>query len=83
MGKSTVAANLAMSLARRGKQVLLCDCDFDMRCLDLVLGVENDILYDIYDVAKGRVTLQDALLRDERTENLWFAAAPYRGGGDI
>lgn len=83
VGKSTAAANLAMALARRGRKVLLADCDFDMRCLDLVLGVENDIMYDIYDAAKGRVTVERALLRDERCENLWFLAAPFRGGGDI
>lgn len=78
-----MAANLAMSLARRGKKVLLADCDFDMRCLDLMLGVENDIMYDLYDAAKGRVGLDKVLLQDERSENLWFAAAPYKGGRDI
>ena len=66
VGKSTAAANLAMALAKRGCKVLLADCDFDMRCLDLVLGVENDILYDLYDAAKGRVTPERAMLRDER-----------------
>ncbi len=83
VGKSTVAANLAMSFAIRGKRVLLCDCDFDMRCLDLMLGVENEIMYDLYDAAKGRADIEKVLLKDERSENLWFAAAPYRGGRDI
>jgi len=63
--------------------VLLADCDFDMRCLDLLLGVENDVMYDLYDVAKDRVELDRMLIKDERSENLWFAAAPYKGGREI
>lgn len=72
-----------MSLAQRGKKVLLADCDFDMRCLDLLLGVENDVMYDLYDAAKGRADFERIVMRDERSENLWFAAAPYKGGRDI
>ncbi|MBQ8510163.1 MAG: AAA family ATPase [Clostridia bacterium] len=83
MGKSTVAANLAMALARRGRRVLLADCDFEMRCLDLVLGVENEIIYDIFDLAKGRIPLERALLTDARSPNLHFLAAPFQHGGEI
>ncbi len=83
VGKSTVAANLAISLARRDKKVLLIDCDFDVRCLDLMLGLENEIMYDIYDAAKGRAPMNKVLVCDKRSENLWFAAAPYKGGREI
>lgn len=80
VGKSTCAANLAAALAIRGRRTLLCDCDFDMRCLDLLLGVENEVIYDLYDVAVGRAPLEKALIKDERCDRLSFLAAPYSGG---
>lgn len=83
VGKSTCSANLAMALALQGRKTLLVDCDFDMRCLDLLLGVENEIIYDLYDAAKGRAPVSKALLRDERSENLYFLAAPFSGGREI
>lgn len=83
VGKSTCSANLAMAFALHGKKTLLVDCDFDMRCLDLLLGVENEVVYDLYDAAKGRAPVSKALIRDERSENLYFLAAPYSGGHEI
>ena len=84
VGKSTCAANIAAALARRGRRVLLCDCDFDMRCLDLLLGLENDVVYDLYDAAAGRVPVAKAIISDERFEGrLGFIAAPYSGGGEL
>lgn len=83
VGKSTCAANLAAAFALRGKKTLLCDCDFDMRCLDLMLGVENDVVYDLYDAATGRAPLSKALIRDERCGNLYLLAAPYSGGDTL
>ena len=53
VGKSTISANLAYLLACRGSRVLLLDLDLGMRCLDLILGLENRALYDIADVVEG------------------------------
>ncbi len=77
VGKSTVCANLAMAIARRGKRVLLVDCDFGNRCLDLITGMSDDVVYDISDIAFGRVPIERAILKDRRSENLFFIAAPY------
>lgn len=54
-----------------------------MRCLDLMLGVENDVVYDLYDAATGRAPLSKALIRDERCGNLYLLAAPYSGGDTL
>ncbi len=77
VGKSTVCANLAMAVAKLGKRVLLIDCDFGNRCLDIVVGLSDRVIYDIADVAFGRVPFQRAVVRDSRTPNLSFIAAPY------
>lgn len=77
VGKSTVCANLAMAVARRGKRVLLMDCDFGNRCLDLIAGLSDEVVYDVADVAFGRISCERAIVRDSRSENLFFLAAPY------
>ena len=59
VGKSTVCANLAMAVALRGRRVLLIDCDFGNRCLDLVAGLSDKVIYDIADLAFGRIMLAD------------------------
>lgn len=83
VGKSTCSANLALALARQGKKTLLVDCNFEMRCLDLLLGLENEVVYDLFDVAKGRAPVLKAIIHDERSENLYFLAAPFSCGSDI
>lgn len=76
VGKTTVTANLAMTLAQNGHSVVAVDCDLESRCLDMVLGLENDSLYNIADALSQRCQIQDALICDSRCENLSFIAAP-------
>ncbi len=77
VGKSTVAANLGYSLAAGGKNVLLIDCDFGLRNLDMMLGVEDSVIYDLNDVILKRVSAEDAMLRDRRCNRLRFIASPF------
>ena len=76
IGKSTLSAGLAYAFARRGKRVLLCDCDLGGRSLDMFLGEENNTLFDIGDVVKGRCKPEDALLNPWDTVNLFFCPSP-------
>lgn len=78
IGKSTVALGIAAALADRGKRVLLLDCDDGNRCLDLMMGIEDRVLYDLSDVMEGRCSPDDALIVHPEKENLLFCAAPNR-----
>ncbi len=62
VGKSVLAANLAVLLARSGSRVVLIDADLGLRAQDLMLGLENDIVYDLLDVVEGVCPLEQALL---------------------
>lgn len=77
VGKSTVCANLGMTMATLGKRVLMIDCDFGNRCLDIIAGYSNEALYDIGDVMAHRVPHERAVIKDKRSQNLSFLAAPY------
>ena len=70
VGKTTVTANLGLGLALLGQRVICIDADIGLRNLDVMLGLENRIVYDVVNVVEGRCTLQQALVRDKRLRTL-------------
>ena len=70
VGKTTTTANLGAALAKRGLRVVLVDADIGLRNLDLVLGLEKRIVFDLVEVVEGRCQLRQALIKDKRFESL-------------
>ncbi|MBM7541778.1 septum site-determining protein MinD [Amphibacillus cookii] len=75
VGKTTTTANLGTSLALLDKKVCLMDTDIGLRNLDVVMGLENRIIFDIIDVAKGKCKLKQALIKDKRFDYLYLLPA--------
>lgn len=75
VGKTTTTANLGTGLALAGKRVVLVDADIGLRNLDVVMGLENRIVYDLVDITEGNCRLKQALIRDKRYENLFLLPA--------
>ncbi|MBQ2863780.1 MAG: P-loop NTPase [Clostridia bacterium] len=77
VGKSTVAANLTMALSTLGKKCILIDMDLGNRSLDLMLGCEDRVVYDISDVCSGRVEIERALITFDSPRSFSLCPAPF------
>ncbi len=75
VGKTTSVANIAVALAARGQRVACVDGDIGLRNLDVVMGLENRIVYDLVDVIEGRCRLRQAMIRDKRLPELYLIPA--------
>ena len=75
VGKTTAVANLAVALASNGSKVVCIDGDIGLRNLDVILGLENRIVYDIVDVIEGRCRLKQAMIRDKKLPDLYLIPA--------
>ncbi len=75
VGKTTAVASLGIALASRGQKVVCIDGDIGLRNLDVIMGLENRIVYDIVDVIEGRCRLRQAMIRDKRLPDLFLIPA--------
>ncbi|KMT21543.1 septum site-determining protein MinD [Clostridium cylindrosporum] len=72
VGKTTTTANIGTALAMMGKKVVVIDADIGLRNLDLLLGLENRIVYNLVDVVEGTCRLKQALIKDKRFDNMFL-----------
>ncbi len=72
VGKTTVTGNLGYHLAKKGKRVLLVDCDFGLNNLDVVVNIENQIVFDLIDVLENRCRIKQALIESPLNANLFI-----------
>lgn len=75
VGKTTSSAAIATGLAQKGKKTVVIDFDIGLRNLDLIMGCERRVVYDFVNVIQGDATLNRALIKDKRTENLYILPA--------
>jgi septum site-determining protein MinD len=75
VGKTTTVANLSAALASQGKKVVAIDADIGLRNLDVVMGLENRIVYDLVNVVEGTCRLRQAMIKDKRVDELYLIPA--------
>ncbi len=75
VGKTTSSAAIATGLAQKGKKTVVIDFEIAQRNLDLIMGCERRVVYDFVNVIQGDATLNQALIKDKRTENLYILPA--------
>jgi septum site-determining protein MinD len=75
VGKTTATANIGVALASLGQKVVCIDSDIGLRNLDVVMGLENRIVYDLVDVVEGRARLRQAMIKDKRLPELYLIPA--------
>jgi septum site-determining protein MinD len=72
VGKTTITANLSIAISKMGKSVIAIDTDIGLRNLDVVMGLENNIVYNLVDVIEGNCRLKQAIIKDRRHNNLYL-----------
>jgi septum site-determining protein MinD len=84
VGKTTTVANVGCALALRGRKVVLIDANFGLRNLDMILGLEGRIRFDLGDVVSGKCVVEQAMVKDERAGELYLISAPeWNGSGSV
>jgi len=83
VGKTTIVANLGASLAKKGYNVCLIDADIGLKNLDIVLGLENRVVYTIIDVVTGNKSVMDVLVKHKQIKNLFLLASSQIANKDM
>jgi len=83
VGKTTATASIGAALAMEDKKVVVVDMDIGLRNLDVVMGLENRIVFNIVDVAKGKCKVKQAAIKDRRIENLFLIPASQSDNKDV
>ena len=83
VGKTTVCANLGVALALKQQRVCLIDADIGLNNLDVVMNVENKVIYDVLDVIRGKCRPKQALVKDLNLDNLYVLPSVKGGHNDI